>query len=57
MKVNLSGSSGSGTKTKEEEENATLASKIQQKPKQKKYILKVKCFSCGELGHLHPSVL
>lgn len=50
MKVNLSGSSGSGSKTKEEEENTTLASKGQQKPKRKD-ISKVKCFSCGELGH------
>ena len=51
MKVNLNGNSGSGTKTKEEEENASLASKGQQKSKQKKDISKVKCFSCGEMGH------
>ena len=51
VKVNLNDSSGSRTKTKEEEENTTLASKGQQKLKQKKHISKVKCFSCGELGH------
>ena len=50
VKVNLNGSSGSGTKTKEEEENTNLASKGQQKKKQKD-ISKVKSFKCGEMGH------
>ena len=51
MKVNLSGNNGSGSKTKEEEENAALASKGQHKQKRKEDISKVKCFSCGEMGH------
>ena len=50
MKVNFSGSSGSGSKTKEEE-NVALTSKGQHKAKRKEDILKVKSFSCGELGH------
>ena len=51
MKVNLSGNNESGTKMKEEEKNAGMALKGPQKPKQKEDISKVKCFSCGELGH------
>ena len=35
---------------KEEEEDAALASKKQ--PKKKKNLSKIKCFQCGEMGHI-----
>eukprot|EP00253_Pinus_taeda_P036160 PITA_36160 len=53
VKVKLDESNNnSGSKPKEEEDNAALASKGQQEQRRrKKDILKIKCFSCGEMGH------
>lgn len=48
------GSSGKGARAKkEEEEDASLASLGQprQQKRKNKYISKVRCFKCGELGH------
>ena len=53
VKVRLDGSSSnSGSQPKEEEDNVALASQRRQgQQRQKKYISKVKCFRCGEMGN------
>lgn len=52
-RLTKAGSSGKGVQIKEDEDDAALASTGQQglQKRKKKYISKVKCFNCGELGH------
>jgi len=44
-------SSSKGIKFNKEEEDVALASKGKQENRKKKYLSKIKCFHCGELGH------
>jgi len=44
-------SNDKGIRIKEEEEDAVLASEGKEEKRKKKDLSKVKCFSCGELGH------
>ena len=51
-RVTKAGSRGKGVRIKKkEEEDVALASKGKQEKRKKKYLSKVKCFHCGELGH------
>ena len=44
-------SSNKGIKVKQEEEDVALASEGKQEKWKKKYLSKIKCFCCGEMGH------